>query len=293
MQIDPSVSQAFATLETAFHTDFLNRLPSRHNLMYRQFLERQFMLRIGTALVTLPESVDQLWIAHLIQRYFWHELDFPVRPKLPTELPRFLWSKSFRLPEIDLVSLSQKIETLRQQKFDGMPDPLCIAERKLFQLEMLLHLQPTEIALIELAYASSPDGWPQSESEAFEPDRHALHALLMCLNWCDVAERDHIFSILLNVSTFDVAVLFTNPSTLLALHLIDSSYWHQGNGAFAYATATEKLFMVLETQYLTNVAMLADLQSPPFDAALAEDSDVPDVLLHEQLPRLPHADHSN
>jgi len=47
MQIDPSVLQAFAVLESAFHTDFVSRLPSRHNLEYRAWLERLFMRRIG------------------------------------------------------------------------------------------------------------------------------------------------------------------------------------------------------------------------------------------------------
>jgi hypothetical protein len=112
MQIDPSASQAFATLETAFHPDFLSRLPSRHNLMYRQFLERQFMLRIGTSLATLPESVDRLWIAHLLRRYFWRDLGLDTRPDLPTELPRFLWPRSYELSPVDVVALSEQIEAL-------------------------------------------------------------------------------------------------------------------------------------------------------------------------------------
>lgn len=282
MQIDPSVSQAFATLETAFHTDFLNRLPSRHNLMYRQFLERQFMLRIGTSLATLPESVDQLWIAHLLRRYFWRDLGLAARPDLPTELPRFLWPRGYELPPVDEVALSEQIEAL----CEPAPDPPCIAERKLMLLETLLHLRPAETALIELAYAASPNGWPQFDSDTFEPDQHALHAVLMCLNWCDLAERDHVFSVLLGVSPQDAAALFANPVTVLALHLIDNSDWHRGNGAFAYAVATEKLFAVLEAQYLTHAALLADLQSLPFDRCLLPDSDVSEGMLYEYMPPL-------
>jgi len=286
MQIEPSLSQAFATLETAFHTDFLSRLPSRHNLIYRQFLERQFMLCIGTALATLPESVDRLWIAHLLRRYFWRDLRLDARPDLPTELPRFLWPRGYELPPVDVVALSEQIEALWEQKYFGEPDPPCIAERKLFLLETLLHLQPAETALIELAYAASPDGWPQSESDTFEPDQHALHAVLMCLNWRDLAERDHVFSVLLDVSPQDAAALFANPATVLALHLIDNTDWHRGNGAFAYAVAAEKLFAVLETQYLTHAALLADLQSLPFDRCLLPDSDVTEGMLYECMPPL-------
>ncbi len=282
MQFDPSVSQAFADLETAFHTSFLSKLPSRHNLMYRQFLERQFMRRIGATLVTLPECVDRLWIAHLLVRYFWRDLGLTERPDLPTELPRFLWSRGYELPAIDVVALSEQIRAL----WEPMPDPLCIAERKLLLLEKLLHLQPAETAVIELAYAASPDGWPQSEAEMFEPDQHALHAVLMCLNWRGVAERDQVFSTLLDASPQDAAALFANPGTVLALHLIDNSDWHRGNGAFAYATATEKLFAILETQYITHEALLADLQSLPFDRCLLADSDVPEGMLHEVMPTL-------
>jgi hypothetical protein len=286
MQIDPSVSQAFATLEAAFHTDFLSRLPSRHNLMYRQFLERQFMLRIGTALATLPESVDRLWIAHLLRRYLWRDLGLDTCPDLPTELPRFLWPHGYELPPVDAVALSEQIEALWEQKYFGEPDPPCIAERKLLLLETLLHLRPAETALIELAYAASPDGWAQSDSDTFEPDQHALLAVLKCLGWRDLAERDHVFSVLLGVSPQDAAALFDNPATVLALHLIDSESWHRGNGAFAYATATDKLFAVLEAQYLTHAALLADLQSLPFDRSLLPDSDVPEGMLYEYMPPL-------
>lgn len=282
MQIETSVSHAFTVLEEAFHTDFMGRPPSRHNLMYRQFLERQFMLRIGSALATLPESVDRLWIAHLLRRYFWRDLDLDARPDLPTELPRFLWPRGYELPTVDVTALSTQIADL----WEPVPDPLCIAERKLLLLEMLLHLRPAETALIELAYAASPDGWPQSEAEAFEPDQHALHAVLMCLNWRDVAERDHVFSVLLGVSPEDAAALFDNPATVLALHLVDNESWHRGNCAFAYATATEKLFAILETQYLTHAALVADLQSLPFDRFLLADSDVTEGMLYEYMPPL-------
>ena len=282
MQIDPSVSQAFETLETAFHTDFLTRLPSHHNLLYRQFLERQFMLRIGAALASLSESVDRWWIAHLLRRYFWRDLGLAARPDLPTELPRFLWPRGYDLPSVDVATMSAQIAAL----WEPVPDPLCIAERKLLLLETLLHLRPAETVLIELAYAASPDGWPQSESEAFEPDQHALHAVLMCLNWRDVVESDHVFSVLLGVSLQDAAALLDNPATVLAMHLVDNESWHRGNGAFAYATATEKLFAVLEAQYLTHAALLADLQSLPFDRCLLADSDVTEGMLFEYMPPL-------
>jgi hypothetical protein len=282
MQIEPTVSQAFATLETAFHTDFLSRLTSRHNLMYRQVLGRQFMLRIGMALAALPESVDPLWIAHLLRRYFWRELGLATRPDLPTELPRFLWPRDFELPPVDVVALSAQIAAL----WELVPDPLCISERKLLLLKTLLHLRPSETALIELAYAASPDGWPQSQSDAYEADQHALHAVLVSLNWRDMAERNHVFSLLLGVSHQDAAAFFDNPAMVLALHLIDNTSWHRGNGAFAYATATEKLFVVLETQYLTHAALLADLQSLPFDRCLMPDSDVSDGMFYEYMPPL-------
>jgi hypothetical protein len=186
------------------------------------------------------------------------------------------------LPTVDVAALSAQIAGL----WEPVPDPLCIAERKLLLLETLLHLRPAETALIELAYAASPDGWPQSESEAFEPDQYALHAVLMCMNWREVAERDHVFSVLLGVSPQDAAALFDNLATVLALHLIDNESWHRGNGAFAYATATEKLFAVLEAQYLTHAALLADLQSLPFDRSLLPDSDVTEGMLYEYLPPL-------
>lgn len=278
MELDSAVSQAFATLETAFHTDFLTRLPSHHNLMYRQFLERQFMLRIGSALASLPEPVDRLWIAHLLRRYFWRDFGLSSRPDIPTLLPRFLWPRGYELPTVDLAALSAQIADL----WEPVPDPVCIAERKLLLLETLLHLRPAETALIELAYAASTHGWPRSEAEAYEPDQHALDAVSMCLNWRDVAERDHVFSVVLGVSPQDAAALFDNPSTVLALHLIDNENWHRGN----YATATDKLFAVLETQYLTHSALLTDLQSLPFHRCLLPDSDVPEGMLYEYMPPL-------
>lgn len=238
------------------------------------------MLRIGAALATLPESVDRLWIAHLLRRYFWRDLGLDARPDLPTELPRFLWPYGYQLPPVDVVALSARIADL----WEPVPDPLCIAERKLMLLETLLHLRPAETALIKLAYAASPEGSPQSESGAIESDHHALHAVLMCLNWRDEAERCHRFSVLLGVSLQDAAALFDNLATVLALHLIDNSNGHKGNGAFAYAAATEKLFAVLETQHLTQDALLADLVVQPFDWPEFPDPDITDVGYYEELP---------
>jgi hypothetical protein len=265
---------------TAPITDVLTRQPSHHNLLYRLFLERQFMLRIGAALATLPESVDRLWIAHLLRRYFWRDLGLDARPDLPTELPRVLWPYGYQLPSVDMVALSARIAGLCEQ----VPDPLCISERKLLLLETLLHLRPAETALIKLAYAASPEGWLQSKPEAIESDQHALHAVLMCLNWSDEAERNHRFSVLLGMSLADTEALFDNLATVLALHLLDNSNWHSGNGAFAYAAATEKLFVILETQYLTHEALLADLVVQPFDWPAFPDPDITDVGYYEELP---------
>jgi hypothetical protein len=193
-----------------------------------------------------------------------------------------LWPSDFELPPVDVTALSGHISALRRP----VPDPVCIAERKLALLETLLHLRPAEVALIALAYAASPDGWPQSESDTFEHDQHALHAVLMGLNWRDLAERDHVFSGLLGVPPQDAAELFANPATVQALHLIDNTDWHRGHSAFAFATATEKLFAVLETQYLTHEALLVDLQSLSFDRCLLPDSDVPEGMLQEFKPPL-------
>lgn len=75
------------------------------------------------------------------------------------------------------------------------------------------------------------------------------------------------------------------PQTL-ALVTQNTYKFHKLNGAFAFATATDKLFAVLETQYLTHAALLADLQSLPFDRCLLADSDVTEGMLYEYLPPL-------
>lgn len=168
--------------------------------------------------------------------------------------------------------------------WEPVTDLLCISERKHLLLETLLRLRQAETALIELAYAASPGGWPQSESEAFKPDQYVLHAVFMSLNWSDVAERDRLFSVLLGVSLQGAVALFDNPAMILALYLVDNESWYQGNGAFAYATA--KLFAVLETQYLTHAALLADLQSLTFDRCLLPDSDVSEGMQYKYMPSL-------
>lgn len=105
------------------------------------------------------------------------------------------------------------------------------------------------------------------------------------IHWPDSLSVPQVFSVLLGVSLADAAALFAAPATVLALSLVEHSDGHLGNGALAYAVATDKLMSILQTQYLTHEALWADLLSMPFDRALAPDSDVPDGLLYEQLPR--------
>lgn len=280
MQIDPSVLQAFAVLESAFHTDFLSKLPSRHNLEYRAWLERLFMRRIGVALPTLPDTRQRTWTAaHMMRRYFWRELGLQSRPELPTELPMFLWRPDYELPPVDVVAMADSLATIEQSE----SAPLCIAERRMALLTELLHLTPAESALLQLAYAACHWELPTS-SESYAADQHSLQAVLNCLHWRDLVERNHVFAMLLAVSVEDAAALFDAPASIVALHLIDNESWHKGRNALAFATATDKLLALLETQYQTHAALLADLQMASPDIGAALDSDYPADLLYEELP---------
>ena len=279
MQIDPSVLQAFAVLEGAFHTDFLSRLPSRHNLEYRAWLERRFMLRIGVSLPTLPDTRYRTWVAHLMQRYFWRDLGLQSCPELPTELPMFLWRSDYELPPVDVVAMSGSLATTAQT----LTAPLCIAERRLALLTELLHLRPAESALLQLAYAACHWGLPTS-SENYAADQHSLQAVLNCLHWRDLAERNRVFAMLLAVTVEGAAALFDAPVSVVALHLIDNESWHKGRNPLKFATATDKLLVLMEAQYQTHAALLADLQMASPDIGAAFDSDYPADLLYEELP---------
>lgn len=279
MQTDPSVLQAFAVLERAFHTDLLSRLPSRRNLEYRAWLERQFMRRIGVALPTLPDTRQWTWTAHLMRRFFWRDLGLQSRPELPTELPIFLWQPDYELPPVDMAAMADSLATIEQTE----PAPLCIAERRIALLTELLRLSPAETALLQLAYAACSWGLPTS-AENYAADQHSLQAVLNCLHWSDLVERNRVFATLLAVSVEEVAALFDAPVTVVALHLIDNDWWHKGRNALAFATATDKLLALLETQYQTHAALLADLQMAPPDIGVAFDSDYPADLLYEELP---------
>lgn len=279
-QIDPLVLQAFAVLEHAFRTDLLSPYPSRHNLEYRAWLERVFMRRIGMALPTLPYTRQRTWMAHLMRRYFWCDLGLQSRPELPTELPMFLWRSDYEMPSVDVAAMADRLATTEQTE----PAPLCIAERRMALLTELLHLSPAEAALLQLAYAACPWGWPSS-SEHYAADQHALQAVLNCLNWRDLVERNRVFAMLLAVTVEEAAALFNAPVSVVALHLIDNDWWHKGRNALAFATATDKLLALLETQYQTHAALLADLQMASPDLGVAFDSDYPADLLYEELPQ--------
>lgn len=280
MQIDPSVQQAFAVLEHAFGTDCITQLPSRHNLVYRGWLERRFLLRIGMALPTLPDTRQRTWIAHLMRRYFWRELGLLSRPKLPTKVPMFLWRPDYELTPVDVHALAGSLATIEQTE----PAPLCIAERRMELLAELLHLSPAESAVLELVYAASHVGWPSS-SEHYAADKYALQAVLMCLHWSDVADRNPVFAMVLAASVDDAATLFVAPVSLVTLQLIDADWWHKGGSVLGHVTATEKLQALLETPYQTHAALLADLQTALPDHGLAADSDYPADLLYEELPQ--------
>lgn len=279
MQIDPSVLQAFAVLEHAFDIEFLSRPPSRHNLEYRAWLERMFMRRIGMALPTLPDTRQRTWTAHLMLRFFWRDLGLRSRPELLTELPMFLWRPDYALPPVDVDAIADSLATIEQTE----PAPLCIAERRMALLIELLHLSPADSALLQLAYAACHWGLPTS-SEPYAADQHALQAVLNCLHWRDLAERNRVFAMLLAVSVEEAAALFDAPITVVALQLIDNDWWHKSRNALAFATATDKLVALLEAQYQTHAALLADLQMASPDIGMAFDSDYPADLLYEELP---------
>jgi hypothetical protein len=231
------------------------------------------------ALPTLLDTRQRTWIAHLMRRYFWRELGLQSRPELPTEVPMFLWRPDYELPPVDVHALAGSLATIEQTE----PAPLCIAERRIALLTELQHLSPTEFALLELAYAASHVGWPSS-SEHYATDQHALQAVLMCLHWSDLADRNRLFATVLEVSVNDAATLFDAPVSLVVLQLIDADWWHKGGSVLGHATATDKLLALLETPYQTHAALLADLQVVSPDRGLASDSDYPADLLYEELP---------
>lgn len=86
MQIDPSVSEAFATLRDAFRRDEFTPLPTAANLPYLDWLQRRFLTRVANALpglasvpnraahdipitpATEPASIATRMIARLTER---------------------------------------------------------------------------------------------------------------------------------------------------------------------------------------------------------------------------------
>ena len=271
-------SVAFAGPETVQLTDRLGTLFNQDSLKYLEGLERQFMLRIGIALQMFKESVDRLFIANHARRFFWRDLDLPERPKLPHSLPTLSWPRGYELPIIDVATLSKQLQALTQSKQEPL---LCREKHNLQQLEQLLHLQPSETALIELALASSTVvGFPRPAQDN-EAHAYALREVLLGLNWSDLAERDRLFAVLLNVSLECTESLFADPSTLLALNLVDNALWEQGYGAYFHAKATDTLLKIFESQHLTQDALIVGLQEWQCDRILASDYDVPDVMLYE------------
>jgi hypothetical protein len=257
--------------------------PSHDSRRYKQWLQRDFLFRIGVALPAFQMSEDRLWIAYVLRRLFWRDLGLAERPDLPITMPRFFWPRGYELPSFDVTGLSQQLAALRQPQ----PEPWCGVEHNIHQLTALLHLRPSETALLELAHASSVTWKPVSNAPDQEISDPALYNLLMCLNWHDKAERNLVFSLLLDVPAQDVTPLLEEPNTLLALGLIDNASWQQGNGAFAYAEATDKLLAMLEKRCVSRDALLTALKAPLQDRILAADSDVPDGMLYEPgyLPR--------
>lgn len=275
MSIDPITSAEFIALEKKFHVGEINRLPSRHNIEYKHWLERRFLLRLGVALPQWDDSRRRTWVAHLLEQYFWKELGLPQRPPFFCwSIPVFLWSDSFCPPPIDVKALAERLQRLSP----GESSPLCTAERKFALLEKRLHLERAEVELLQLAFATSWLGSSPSQDIAV-PLNAVLCEVLSNLGSAIPEERNALYCQLLNVSVEELAPVFDRPA-LVAMHLLEHEDWQEGRPY----EATDKLLSIVQGHYLTHAALIEDLKAAEPSIFVVLDTDFPIDALCEGAP---------
>lgn len=261
MPIDPTTNAEFKSLEQKFHVDFMNRIPSRHDIEYKQWLERRFLLRIGIGLPKWDDTRRRTWVAHLLEMHFWQELGLQQRPSLYTHIPVFLWSDTYLPPPIDVHALSARLQRL---SIDASK-PLCTAERKFALLEQLLHLDRAEVELLELAFAMSSI-WSPASADVPYPLNAILNEVLCNLGSANHEQRTALYSHLLSVPVEELAPVFERPA-LVAMHLLENESWQEGRPC----EATDKLLSILQGHYLTHAALIEDLKAATPDFAMVLD----------------------
>lgn len=282
------VTDAYAVMRRAFHRDEFTPIPPEANLHFRWRLQRRLLRRIGTALPVIAaigetSKVNASWSGVAVWQALNHDLERVLGPA-PTvsQIPRFL-TRADALPTvpIDLVALSDACSQLADEPISpGM----CLAQSALAWISNLLHLSRAETSLLELAYASSPDGWPVGLGDDGCSRFRGLHDALSAMRWSSNSERNQLLAIVLDLPEAEVAELFEPPWSLAALHLLDIYDWQNVTGMHSYASATDRLHALLETRYQSTDGLLADLAACLFDAKLDADSDVPLDLLAEWAP---------
>lgn len=265
MPIDPTTSSEFKSLEQKFHVDFMNRLPSRHDIEYKQWLERRFLLRIGIGLPKWDDTRRRTWVAHLLEMHFWQELGLPQRPSLDTHIPVFLWSDTYLPPLMDVQALSEQLQRLSL----GGSKPLCTIERQLALLEQLLHLDRAEVEFLELAFAKSSI-WSSASADVPYPLNAILGEVLCNLGSANQEKRNFLYSQLLNVPVEELTPVFGRPA-LVAMHLLENESWQEGRPC----EATDKLLSILQGHYLTHAALIEDLKAATPDFAFVLDTNFP------------------
>lgn len=282
------VTDAYAVMHQAYHRDEFTPIPREANVRSRLRTQRRLLRRIGTALPVIAafgeaSASSALWVGLAVWRALEHDLEKALGPT-PTgpQTPRFL-IRANALPTvpIDLVALSDECGRLADEPISpGM----CLAQSALAWISSLLHLSRAETSLLELAYASSPDGWPVGLGDDGSSRYRGLYDALSAMRWTSNTERNQLLGIVLDLTEAQIAEMFEPPWSLPALHLLDVYDWQNVTGMHSYASATDRLHALLETRYQSTDGLLADLASCPFDAKLDADSDVPLDLLAEWAP---------
>lgn len=265
MPIDPTTSAEFKSLEKKFHVDFMNRLPSRHDLEYKVWLEKRFLLRIGIALRMWEDTPKRTWIAYLLERYFWTELGMTECPSLNGAVPVFLWDDAYRPPPIDVQGLALRLQSL------SLDDscPTCTVERKIVLLAKLLHLDKIEVEMLRLAFASSSLLAPASADFPY-PLNALLEEVLCHLGSKGPENYRGLYGQLLNASAEELALVVERPA-LVAMHLFENESWQKGRPC----DATDKLLAILQGHYLTQAALIEDLHAASPDSCMVFDIDIP------------------
>jgi hypothetical protein len=259
-----------------------------HSLAFLDYQCKFWMRRIGLHIQQLTTEANTHWLARVVQRSFWQELDLDDPNQAPEKIadkqaaeehesywqtPIFLWpkDKSFILKiSIEVMRRSlEKIDCIR-------PSYLSIVEANLSKLRELLNLNDAEIKLLTLAWCAGKDQERDDKSDL-------LSALSLCpmtiFDDASTAERNTKLATLLDEPVDAVATLFDPCFKLMALRFLDAKPWHEQKTLLDFVQATDEFVDLLETPHRSDAALLAYILEQERDWLLGSESDNPTELI--------------